>query len=85
MLNNIILPIFLVVFFIIFFNFIFKNNKYILPTFWQSSFEALVIFIIKIIKQQIGNKGYIYMPLIFTLFVILLFCNLLSLTPFSVA
>lgn len=85
MLNNIIMPIFLIVFFIIFFNFIFKNNKYILPTFWQSSFELLVIFIIKIIKQQIGNKGYIYTPLIFTLFLVLLFCNLLSLTPFSVA
>lgn len=32
-----------------------------------------------------GAVGYIYTPLIFTFFVMLLGCNLLSLTPFSLA
>lgn len=85
LMNNIILPIIIILLFIIILNFILYNNKYILPTFWQNSFETLVLFIIKIIKQQVGFRGYVYMPLIFTLFLVLLFCNLLSLTPFSVA
>lgn len=47
--------------------------------------ESLIIFIIKIIKQQIGRLGYLYIPLLVTFFFLLLSCNLLSLTPFSVA
>lgn len=82
---NIILPIIIISIFFFFITLFFKGNKFLLPNFWQSSFELLIIFIIKIIKQQIGFRGYIYLPLIFTLFLVLLFCNLLSLTPFSVA
>lgn len=38
-----------------------------------------------LIDQQIGPKGYIYLPLLFSLFFFILFCNLLSMTPFGIA
>jgi ATP synthase subunit 6 len=51
----------------------------------QQIFETFLLFIIRIVKQQVGNLGFIYTPLILSLFFSILFCNLLSLTPFSVA
>lgn len=42
-------------------------------------------FILDLIKQQVGPKGYIYFPFIFTIFSFILLTNLLSLTPFSFA
>lgn len=36
-------------------------------------------------KQQVGKKGIIYFPFIFTIFNFVLVCNLLSLMPFGIA
>jgi F0F1-type ATP synthase membrane subunit a len=80
-----IVPFLLVFFFSWYFIFIFYKDIYILPTFWQFFFETLILFVLRIIKQQVGSVGYIYMPLVFTFFFFLLSCNLLSLTPFSLA
>lgn len=38
-----------------------------------------------ILDQQTGVKGYIYFPLIFTIFLFILLCNLISMTPFGIA
>jgi ATP synthase subunit 6 len=40
---------------------------------------------LNIINQQIGRAGFLFFPLVLGFFLILLFCNLLSLTPFSLA
>jgi len=63
----------------------FRNNSKIVPEIWQYFFENIYNFILGLIKQQIGSKGYIYFPFIFALFNFILFCNLLSLTPLNVA
>jgi F-type H+-transporting ATPase subunit a len=51
----------------------------------QFVFSSLVIFVLKIIGQQIGKAGFIFFPLVLSFFLLLLTCNLLSLTPFSLA
>jgi len=82
---NIVLPLLLLNFFVFFLYLLFKKNMKLIPEIWQYFFESLYNFVFGLIKQQIGPRGYIYFPFIFTLFTFILFCNLLSLTPFSVA
>lgn len=57
----------------------------LVPDFWQYLIESLFKFLLDLIKQQVGPKGYIYFPFIFTIFTFILLTNLLSLTPFSFA
>jgi ATP synthase subunit 6 len=63
----------------------FKFNVKLIPEIWQFFFESIYVFILNIIKQQIGNKGLAYFPLIFTMFIFILLCNLFSLIPFGIA
>jgi len=42
-------------------------------------------FVNSIVIQQTGSKGYVYFPLLFTIFSFILFCNLFSLIPFGIA
>jgi ATP synthase subunit 6 len=58
-------------------------NATIVPNKWQSVMELLYEFVYFLIQEQIGNKGYSYFPFIFTLFVFILFCNLLGMIPYS--
>src|SRR6202042_2848440 len=83
--NNIMLPLLvfiLVAIFIISFNI---YNFRIIPLYLQKILEYIYIFIVSMIKQQAGNYGLYCFPFIFTLFSIILFCNLLSLIPFGIA
>ena len=48
-------------------------------------FENLYIFVLNIVKQQVGKNGIIYFPFLFTIFNFVLICNLLSLIPFGIA
>jgi F-type H+-transporting ATPase subunit a len=57
----------------------------LVPNFWQFCFESLYLFMLDLIDQQIGSKGYIYLPLLFSLFFFVLSCNLLSMSPFGIA
>lgn len=82
---NFIIPLFLVCLFFYFFLWFFDKDLFVISSFWQFFFESIIIFVIKIVKQQVGRIGYIYIPLIFTFFIMILGCNLLSLTPFSLA
>jgi F-type H+-transporting ATPase subunit a len=43
------------------------------------------MFIFRLIKQQTGKEGLIYLPLIFSLFTFILVLNLFSLLPFAYA
>nr|YP_203325.1 ATP synthase F0 subunit 6 [Zancudomyces culisetae]Q3T4C2.1 RecName: Full=ATP synthase subunit a; AltName: Full=ATP synthase subunit 6; AltName: Full=F-ATPase protein 6; Flags: Precursor [Zancudomyces culisetae]AAW49492.1 ATP synthase F0 subunit 6 [Zancudomyces culisetae] len=53
-----------------------KNNYSILT-------ESLYKTILKMVKEQIGDKYTIYMPLIFSLFIIILVSNLVGLIPYG--
>lgn len=83
--TSILLPLVIVLLFL--FGIYFLNFKIfsLIPGFWQLTFENLYMFILNLVDQQIGPKGYIYFPLIFTLFFFILSCNLLSMTPFGIA
>lgn len=62
-----------------------KENLKLVPTVLQYICESLVKFIFNLITQQIGKLGYVYFPLIFTIFNFILIMNLFSLMPFGLA
>jgi len=82
---NILLPLILLIALFAIITNLFKNNYKLIPTSIQRLFEMLIEFIFNLIKQQIGKEGYIFFPLIFTLFNFVLICNLISLIPFGIA
>lgn len=83
--SNVVLPIlFLNIFLWTFFIF-FKSSLRLVPTVWQLLLENIYIFLNKIVIQQIGYKGLIYFPFLFSLFFFVLFSNLLGLLPFGFA
>jgi F-type H+-transporting ATPase subunit a len=59
------------------------NGGFLVPTRWQSIVEMIYEFIVTLVKEQIGKKGEQYFPLIFTIFVFLLFTNLIGMIPYS--
>ena len=61
------------------------RNFTLVPTSWQNSLESLYNLVYNLLTQQVGARGYIYFPFVFTLFYFILFANLFSLTPFSFA
>jgi len=72
----------LILFYLIFYYFFYGH---IIPRAWQQVFEAIFIFIYRLVFQQLGNKGLIYFPFIFSLFSFILFLNLFSLLPYGFA
>ena len=55
----------------------------LVPGRWQSIVESTYTFISGMIKENIGNAGIQYFPLIFTIFMFVLFSNLVGLLPYS--
>ena len=55
----------------------------LIPSNFQSVVELIYKFIIDVIKQQTGYKGLKYFPLIFVIFLFILFSNLIGLLPFG--
>jgi len=55
----------------------------LIPTRWQAFVESFYEFVVDLIQQQIGNRGFVFFPLLFTLFSFLLLGNLLGIIPFS--
>src|SRR5699024_10705006 len=70
---------------LIFFICLILRSLHIVSNFFQIVFELLFGFILDLIDQQIGIKGYAFMPYIFTLFIFILFSNLIGMMPFGVA
>src|SRR5271170_1879442 len=58
-------------------------NARIYPSRWQSIIELIYKFVQSLIKEQIGNKGQRFFPLIFIVFILILSLNLIGLLPFS--
>lgn len=57
----------------------------LIPEFWQLTLENIYSFVLDIIEQQVGHKGFVYFPFVFSLFFFILTCNLISMTPFGIA
>jgi len=59
------------------------RKRQLVPSRWQSTSEVLVEFVSGIVRDNAGKEGMKYFPLIFTLFMFILFCNLLGMVPAS--
>ena len=59
------------------------THWFVVPGPWQAFFENLYTFVLNLLKQQVGPKGYGYFPLKFTLFLFILFGNLLGMTLYG--
>jgi F-type H+-transporting ATPase subunit a len=57
----------------------------VVPYKGQLIFESLYKFILNLIKEQMGSKGFIYFPFVFSLFFFVLFANLLGLAPLGLS
>lgn len=55
----------------------------LVPGRWQSASEMLVEFVGGIVQENAGKDAMRYFPLIFTLFMFILLCNLLGMIPTS--
>ena len=59
------------------------NEKKLIPSKVQLLSETLYNFIAKMISDTAGKKAKPYFPFIFSLFVFILFCNMLGMLPYS--
>jgi len=57
----------------------------LIPTSLQSLGEAFYLFGVNIVEQQAGHKGLRYFPILFVIFFLVLFSNLVGLVPFAFA
>jgi len=55
----------------------------LIPTRWQAFVESFYGFVVELIQQQLGSRGFVFFPLVFALFSFLLLGNLLGVIPFS--
>jgi|ERR1700722_1788174 len=61
------------------------RNSLIIPNKWIMCFEELYVFVATLIKAQTGKNLVYFVPVIFTVFVFILFGNLVGLFPFGYA
>ena len=55
----------------------------LVPSRWQSSVEILYEFVSDMVKENVGKGGKTYFPFIFSLFMFVLFCNMIGMLPYS--
>lgn len=55
----------------------------LIPTNWQSLKEMFYDLTSSMIHENLGSKGELYFPFIFSLHLFLLFCNLIGMVPYS--
>lgn len=55
----------------------------LVPTLWQSLKENLYEITSSMVQDNLGKKGEVYFPFIFTLHLLLLTCNLIGMVPYS--
>ncbi|AFB20602.1 F0F1 ATP synthase subunit A [Rickettsia canadensis] len=58
-------------------------NWKLVPSRLQVSAEIVYNLVADMLNQNIGTKGHKFIPLFFSLFIFILFCNLLGMTPYS--
>jgi F-type H+-transporting ATPase subunit a len=59
------------------------KSRALVPGRWQSMAEMAYEFVANMIRDNVGTEGRRYFPFIFTLFMFILFGNLLGLLPYS--
>lgn len=81
--NNVVWFLMVSLVFILYISFIHLWKMKIVPFKGQLIFEIIYKFIANMVVDQIGKKGLVYFPFLFTLFVFILTCNLFGLAPFG--
>ena len=59
------------------------RGRALVPTRWQSMAELSYLFIADQVKDTVGEGGKKYFPLVFTIFMFVLFGNLIGMVPYS--
>lgn len=59
------------------------KSQQVVPSRFQVSAELIYIMIISMLDQNIGEKGRKFTPIIFSLFIFILLCNLLGMIPYG--
>lgn len=59
------------------------SGRAMVPGRWQSLAELSYEFVANMLRDNVGTEGQRYFPFIFTLFMFVLFCNLLGMIPYS--
>ncbi|GAB6052924.1 F0F1 ATP synthase subunit A [Magnetospira thiophila] len=59
------------------------RGRALIPNRWQSMAELSYEFVANMIRDNVGNEGRRYFPFVFSLFMFVLFGNLLGLIPYS--
>jgi len=59
------------------------SGRAMVPGRWQSLAELSYEFIANMVRDNVGTAGQRYFPFIFTLFMFVLFCNMLGMVPYS--
>lgn len=59
------------------------RHRTMVPSRWQSVAELMYEFVGGMVKDNVGHAGMAYFPFIFTLFMFILFGNMLGLLPYS--
>jgi len=57
------------------------RKKSLVPSRWQSMTELTYDFVASMVKDNVGSEGRAYFPFIFSLFMFILFCNLVGMSP----
>lgn len=58
-------------------------NASLVPNNWQLVKESIYDVTASMVQDNLGSKGEFYFPFIFTLHIILLYCNLIGMVPYS--
>lgn len=59
------------------------RKRELVPGRWQSMSELIYQFVAGMVRENVGTEGRAYFPFIFTLFMFILFSNLLGLIPYT--
>ena len=59
-------------------------KRQLVPTRWQLAVEGITNFVLSMIDTSIGPEGRKYVPWVFTVFIFILFANLMGLMPFGI-
>lgn len=59
------------------------RRRALVPGYWQSMVESLYEVVANMVRDNVGNEGRKYFPFVFTLFMFVLFGNLLGMIPMA--
>jgi F-type H+-transporting ATPase subunit a len=58
-------------------------KRQLVPTRWQAAVEGVTGFVTSMLETNVGPEGRKYVPWVFTIFMFILFANLLGMMPFA--